>query len=109
MESSNIKVNEASSVNTYVDKSLHVLSNDDDDSPFVLPMNYEISVLNDTTSHESAASHNLSVPYETPSTSSDRQTVRVSKDHPLSNVIGDPLDGVRTRSQLQCEFACYVS
>ncbi len=33
----------------------------------------------------------------------------ISKDHPESNIIGDPHEGVRTRRQLVCGVACYVS
>ncbi len=37
------------------------------------------------------------------------QTLRISKDHPESNIIGDPHEGIRTRRQLVCGVACYVS
>ncbi len=35
--------------------------------------------------------------------------MRIFKDHPESNMIGDPQEGVRTRRQLVCGVACYVS
>nr|CAD1829246.1 unnamed protein product [Ananas comosus var. bracteatus] len=83
IESSNIKVDEAFSISSSVNDSSTTLKDDDDDSPFDLSANDETSPSDKSVETvETVASHDLTAPLETPSTSSELTPV---KDHPLSN------------------------